>query len=348
MARQEIQLGSLPNGVGGDTPRTANTKINDMTTELYAELLKRLPLTGGALTGPVTSSSSAQLTSIVLNSPTATLINGGVAHTPNTAGAVISLAKNADAVSELITYNNISSAMPRLQLLKARGDATTPTIVSDGDFAGTFQFFGYGGDVFRAMGGVFALVDGPPVANTYVPGRVEFRTTLDGGGPRTVWQFRAAGHMQPGADNAYDIGSPSLRARVVYAGTGAINTSDAREKTDVRKLGANELGAAKELAREIGAYKFLHCVKEKGQDARDHIGMTVQRAIAIMQSHNLNPYGYGFICHDTWEAGDVLDDDGEVREHIPAGDRYGFRMDELLAFIAAGFEARLAALEQSA
>lgn len=36
MARQEINLGALPNGVGGDTPRVANTKINDMTEELYA------------------------------------------------------------------------------------------------------------------------------------------------------------------------------------------------------------------------------------------------------------------------------------------------------------------------
>ena len=36
MARQEINLGALPNGAGGDTTRSANTKINDMTQELYA------------------------------------------------------------------------------------------------------------------------------------------------------------------------------------------------------------------------------------------------------------------------------------------------------------------------
>jgi len=38
MARQAINLGALPNGVGGDTPRSANTKINDMTQELYDAL----------------------------------------------------------------------------------------------------------------------------------------------------------------------------------------------------------------------------------------------------------------------------------------------------------------------
>ena len=35
MARQEIILGALPNGLGGDPPRTASEKINYMTKELY-------------------------------------------------------------------------------------------------------------------------------------------------------------------------------------------------------------------------------------------------------------------------------------------------------------------------
>lgn len=36
MARQEIILGTAPNGLGGDPPRTASTKINAMTQELYS------------------------------------------------------------------------------------------------------------------------------------------------------------------------------------------------------------------------------------------------------------------------------------------------------------------------
>ena len=35
MARQEIILGALPNGLGGDPPRVASEKINYMTQELY-------------------------------------------------------------------------------------------------------------------------------------------------------------------------------------------------------------------------------------------------------------------------------------------------------------------------
>ena len=35
MARQEIDLGTRPSGVGGDTPRSAMIKLNAMTAELY-------------------------------------------------------------------------------------------------------------------------------------------------------------------------------------------------------------------------------------------------------------------------------------------------------------------------
>jgi hypothetical protein len=42
-------------------------------------------------------------------------------------------------------------------------------------------------------------------------------------------------------------------------------------------------------------------------------------------------------CYDEWEEQqEVLDDKGNViRPYIPAGDRYGIRYDELLAFIIA-------------
>ena len=45
MARQEIILGTPPNGLGGDPPRTASIKINAMTKELY-EKVESLGSTG--------------------------------------------------------------------------------------------------------------------------------------------------------------------------------------------------------------------------------------------------------------------------------------------------------------
>ncbi|WP_440618041.1 tail fiber domain-containing protein, partial [Cysteiniphilum sp. 6C5] len=174
--------------------------------------------------------------------------------------------------------------------------------------------------------------------------------------------------VRPNLDNVTSLGTGSARYSVVYAATGAINTSDAREKTPVRPLTEQELAAAIALGKELGAYKWLSSVAEKGDAARWHIGMTVQRAIAIMESYGLDPFTYGFICYDSWERTpeaisewpDVLDEDGNVvsaggRVSTPereAGDMYSFRPDGLHAFILRGMveqqaniEARLLALE---
>ena len=83
--------------------------------------------------------------------------------------------------------------------------------------------------------------------------------------------------------------------------------------------------------------------------------MTVQRAIEVLTSFGLSPFNYGFICYDEWEqqisdtAQDGADGPVVLRE---AGNRYSFRMDELLAFVARGAaaaleeqEARITALE---
>lgn len=149
------------------------------------------------------------------------------------------------------------------------------------------------------------------------------------------------------ADAVSNLGSSAIRWNTIYASSGTINTSDAREKTSVIALTPGEINAAKTLGREIGTYKFLSAVAAKGTDARNHIGMTVQRAIEILLENSLDPMSYGFICYDEWEAtSDQFDGEGNVVvAGRGAGSRYGFRMDEMLAFIAAGFEARLSALE---
>jgi hypothetical protein len=173
------------------------------------------------------------------------------------------------------------------------------------------------------------------------------------------WTFKADGVFRPFTDNAQAIGGPSNRASVLYAGTGTINTSDGREKTPMRAFTDAELAASRDIAAEIGAYRFLSAVEEKGDEAREHVGMYVQKAISIMESHGLDPFGYSFICYDQW--GDEFDDvpaeyadvDGELIEiesaHqrlvVAAGDRYSFRMDGLSLFISAGQEQRLRKLE---
>jgi hypothetical protein len=155
----------------------------------------------------------------------------------------------------------------------------------------------------------------------------------------TAASFRSA------TDNTTNLGTSSNRWATVYAGTGTINTSDAREKTLVRPLSAAETEAAKQIARAIGGYRFLSSIAEKGDKAREHIGLTVQRAIEILEGQGLDPYSYGFICYDKWDAQEAtFDQDGRpVLTAREAGDRYSFRMDELCMFVLAGIEARLSA-----
>lgn len=182
------------------------------------------------------------------------------------------------------------------------------------------------------------------------------------------------GLLRPAADGSQSLGAASFRWAQVYSSSGAINTSDAREKTPVRDFTENELAAAKDLSKVIGMFKFLSMVSDKGESAREHVGMTVQQAIAIMESHGLDPFNYGFICHDTWddvyEPTEIIPETPGYPEHVdadgtiiaeaiepqpgipdgerlirPAGDRYSFRTDELLLFICRGLEARLSALE---
>ncbi|MFF2048035.1 tail fiber domain-containing protein [Stenotrophomonas bentonitica] len=187
--------------------------------------------------------------------------------------------------------------------------------------------------------------------------------------------------MRPRVDNNVDVGTTAFRVRTYYGVNAAINTSDARLKTDPRQLRDAEFKAASAIARLPAVWRWLSRVhgdencEPEGKEARKHFGPTVQAAIAVMEANGLDPFAYSFICYDEWEAlpeqwheweaqEAVLDDDGNVvtpaveagrelvQEAREAGDRYSFRKEELLCFIVRalaqeidGLSARVAALE---
>lgn len=143
----------------------------------------------------------------------------------------------------------------------------------------------------------------------------------------------------PGSDNLVACGKPALRWSVVRAGTGTISTSDARMKTSVRRPSDAEVNVGLEIANEIGFYKWLVEIEKKGDSARMHSGVTVQRVIEIFEKHGLNPFEYGAVCYDKWEeytetVPETLDENGNVLAeehtmHHPAGDIYSLRNDEI-------------------
>ncbi|MEN1996803.1 tail fiber domain-containing protein [Stenotrophomonas bentonitica] len=185
----------------------------------------------------------------------------------------------------------------------------------------------------------------------------------------------------PQVTNAMSCGSSGRLWTQIWATNAAINTSDARLKTEPRQLREAEFKAASAIARLPAVWRWLSRVhgdencEPEGKDARKHFGPTVQAAIAVMEAIGLDPFAYSFICYDEWEAlpeqwhewpaqKAVLDDDGNeiepaveagrelVQEAREAGDRYSFRKEELLCFIVRalaqeidGLSERVAALE---
>ena len=111
-----------------------------------------------------------------------------------------------------------------------------------------------------------------------------------------------SGNLLPGANGTQAFGSTSLRWSQVWCTAGAFNTSDATLKTPLRAMQAQELAAGFQMSQELGTFQWLDSVKEKGDKARRHVGLTVQRAAEIMESHGLKPWSYGFMGFDKWEA----------------------------------------------
>lgn len=246
-------------------------------------------------------------------------------------------------------------------ILRASGSGTNATVLRVRDISNTdLGFFGKGSTSSNDM-----------YVGTQTSAGIHLYTNT-----ASRWYVEAAGNFRPATDNAYSFGSASFRTTQLFAATATIGTSDAREKTPIRALTQVELDAAIALADELGAYQWLYAINEKGTWARDHIGMTVQRAIEVMESFGLEPFNYGFICYDQWsdefiehaaeyeqiEVPAELDDDGNELESArveqgeliaeawtelvrPAGDRYSFRGEELQAFILAGLAARQRRIE---
>ena len=143
--------------------------------------------------------------------------------------------------------------------------------------------------------------------------------------------------LRPTADNTTTLGRSDRRWSVVYAGTGTINTSDARAKQDIEELDDAERRVAVRLKSLVRKYRFRDAVAEKGDAARIHVGVIAQDVIAAFEAEGLDAQRYSIVCYDEWEARpEVIGADGEILEPATeAGNRYGIRYEELLAFIIA-------------
>ena len=186
-------------------------------------------------------------------------------------------------------------------------------------------------------------------------------------------------------DNAIDLGTSGARFDDIFATNGTIQTSDQNEKQQIASLTSAEITAAKAVSKLFKTFKWNDSVTENGDNARTHSGVIAQDVQSAMTDAGLDAGDYAFWCSNTWwetttdvpaveavEAQDaVLDDDGNIvteaveaveakdaytrtdtydtAEEAPAGaterTRLGIRYPELLAFVGAATEQRLADIE---
>lgn len=174
-----------------------------------------------------------------------------------------------------------------------------------------------------------------------------------------------ASSVTSGRDNVSSLGQGGARFSVVYAGTGTINTSDEREKQQIRPIDAAAMRAWSKV--DYCQFKFNDAVQAKGDGARWHFGVIAQRVKEAFESEGLDAFEYGVLCFDEWPdhyepvyaerpaiGSDGLphvDEDGKPVMEIydtgeqlltkMAGNRYGVRYEEALALECAYLRSKL-------
>lgn len=177
-------------------------------------------------------------------------------------------------------------------------------------------------------------------------------------------QVRSMGSLRPGSDGTALLGTGSARWSEIFAATGTINTSDAREKTAIEDTDEALMRAWSRVRTRVFQFKDA-VAKKSAENARLHVGVIAQEVVEAFAAEGLDATRYGLLCHDVWEDEyedvvvvddpEVLDEEGGVvtptKSHVehrlvtPAGDRYGIRYEEALALECAYLRHRMEALE---
>lgn len=172
------------------------------------------------------------------------------------------------------------------------------------------------------------------------------------GGWSQILSDNLSGQFAPGADNNKALGAPTRRFSVVYAGTGAINTSDARDKKHIGDIPGAWLDAWGDV--DWQRYRFKQVGTGKGQKGRWHVGLVAQAVHSAFAARGLDAFELGLLCRDAWDeerepvmakrSGKMMPH--RTRQVQAAGDRWGLRYDECFAMEAAWVRRELARLAQ--
>lgn len=351
---------SLPGVAFASDPDTGMYRPSANTLAWALAGTERMRLTGGVLLIGHSSAIPAGGVSGYLLQSHATSTSGAVfgRWTADTSGPSVVLAKSRSA-----TIGAFSAAQ-------------------SGDQLGVIRFYGDDGtDLATEAVRIQAFANGA-VSSGIVPGGL-LVYVCNAAGVTTEAARLTDAYFRAGVDNAMTLGGSSNRFTTVYATTGTINTSDERDKVwigfreDARALWAR---IARRVFDDLGWYQWRDAVAEKGADgARWHFGARAQQVWAIVAEEGFAPplTGKGdaqrpdpawqgppppaFLCFDAWDketqqqdvfSAKLLNAEGNpiktgtktvvTRE---AGNRFGFRIDQLGLLLDWSLHQRLAALE---
>ena len=131
------------------------------------------------------------------------------------------------------------------------------------------------------------------------------------------------------------LGIGSNRWKQIYAVTTTIATSDERLKDNIESISDEVLDTWSDI--NWYQFQFKDAIEEKGENARIHTGAIAQRIKSVFENHNIDPFKYGLLCYDEWEATkESKDENGDILiQAQEAGNRYSLRYEEALCMEAA-------------
>ena len=194
------------------------------------------------------------------------------------------------------------------------GEASPTFSIGGPVFQNNYTGYACAISVVGGAAGYSALLFGDTTAQTL--GAVRYN--LSGNSPANQLSFwtngsaryniDSTGNIFSSTDNANTNGAASKRWSTVYATTGTINTSWSKQKTNVRKITANELACFLEIGNNACVYQLISSVETKGADkARLHVGYIADDAVAfeavssvktICEKYAVDPDRWGFFCKD--------------------------------------------------
>lgn len=234
--------------------------------------------------------------------------------------------ENVISLSGLIVSNIYSYSTSVFKIVKNTAQPTLQIIENlvDGNNSSTLDLAGPNISVTNYLGDIAV---GAGVNHTFINCSGAFSGTGVSGATLldNLIVSAGGGYVRTTTDNVCNLGASAYRWATVYAGTGSINTSDEREKQDIKNLSEAEKQVAIAIKGLIKSFKFKDAVAKKGDKARIHVGVMAQQVAEAFKIVGLNPDDYALFCYDEWQ------DNEETG--LKAGNRYGIRYDELLAFV---------------